>query len=576
MATEGSFQTIFVGDLSYFATEADLFALFSQFGPVGSVKLQRGVNGENLQYAFIEIHRHGAEKAVQTLQGQRFSGRKLRLSSSLPEEPREKRRARHEFIQVHVSFLTTKTDVVINEEYLERNFQMYGEIEDVTVKQHSLTRSPPKQSGYGFVYFMDVDSALRAIESLKGVELEGILYDCSLSHQSEQDLRRRSMLPPNIAAYRSPASNRNNGENNNNGQHRNNGGDYNNNSRNNHRNRNNNHHQYNENNNNNYRGARGRNGGDNGNKQGQQQQMQQEMWQPQNGYAGQEYMSSNMPMFPNPAMAAAYMYNWQQQQYQMMLQMPEYQQQFMEYQQQMYAYQMKQQQQAQQQQMNAAAAVQQQMQQQQQSTQGAAPIPSPSMNLPMPMLIPPPYPISMLTADMAGMNLANGGYAAVNNMNYSGYPTPITMPTSVTEQVEYMHSASTDSCHSYAARGASGNQGGLSPFMQSSKHGMTDGTNATATATTYGTNGVNDTSHKNSSSNGSTPATTGEAAMNSNGPQQTLTRGEVSKPSYAKKVLKGIGEKGSNQSSDSLSSGDSCDCPQTSGSVVGAKAVTSA
>lgn len=76
---EGSFQTIFVGDLSYFVSEAELLTLFSQYGTVNSVKLQRGVNGENLQYAFVEILRESAEKAVNTLQGQRFCGRKLRL-----------------------------------------------------------------------------------------------------------------------------------------------------------------------------------------------------------------------------------------------------------------------------------------------------------------------------------------------------------------------------------------------------------------------------------------------------------------------------------------------------------------
>lgn len=71
-------ETVFVGDLSFFCTEQDLFTLMSAHGQVKSVIIRRGKKGENLQYGFIQMESKAAYAAVAILNGKKFLGRKLR------------------------------------------------------------------------------------------------------------------------------------------------------------------------------------------------------------------------------------------------------------------------------------------------------------------------------------------------------------------------------------------------------------------------------------------------------------------------------------------------------------------
>lgn len=72
---------VFVGDLSYFATEQDLIQLFSPFGPIDSVMIRRGKSGDTLHYGFVKMNEVCAQTAISTLQGYKFMGRKLRYTS---------------------------------------------------------------------------------------------------------------------------------------------------------------------------------------------------------------------------------------------------------------------------------------------------------------------------------------------------------------------------------------------------------------------------------------------------------------------------------------------------------------
>ncbi len=70
---------VFVGDLSYFATEQDLIQLFSPYGPIDSVMIRRGKSGDTLHYGFVKMNEVCAQTAINSLQGFKFMGRKLRL-----------------------------------------------------------------------------------------------------------------------------------------------------------------------------------------------------------------------------------------------------------------------------------------------------------------------------------------------------------------------------------------------------------------------------------------------------------------------------------------------------------------
>jgi hypothetical protein len=81
-------------------------------------------------------------------------------------------------------------DVLVTEEILEAIFQPYGEIGDITVKKHLRTTEPPAQSGYAFIYYYSITSAVNAVKDLKKISIETVNYECSLSYRSEQIIQQ--------------------------------------------------------------------------------------------------------------------------------------------------------------------------------------------------------------------------------------------------------------------------------------------------------------------------------------------------------------------------------------------------
>jgi RNA recognition motif-containing protein len=71
--------SIFCGDLSFFCTDADLCQLFQAVGPVRSAIVRRSRNNETLHYGFVHMETsEDAHRAIQSLNGQKFLGRRLR------------------------------------------------------------------------------------------------------------------------------------------------------------------------------------------------------------------------------------------------------------------------------------------------------------------------------------------------------------------------------------------------------------------------------------------------------------------------------------------------------------------
>lgn len=74
---------LFVGNISFFCHEVDLFRLFSKFGKVLKVRIKRsgaGLNGgRTLMYGFVEMAElTDAESATQKLNSMRHMGRDIR------------------------------------------------------------------------------------------------------------------------------------------------------------------------------------------------------------------------------------------------------------------------------------------------------------------------------------------------------------------------------------------------------------------------------------------------------------------------------------------------------------------
>ena len=76
-------KKLYVGNLPFSATEADLKELFEQHGTVESVNvIMDRDTGRARGFGFVEMDEAGAAKAMQALDGQDFSGRDLKVNEA--------------------------------------------------------------------------------------------------------------------------------------------------------------------------------------------------------------------------------------------------------------------------------------------------------------------------------------------------------------------------------------------------------------------------------------------------------------------------------------------------------------
>src|ERR1700733_15428094 len=83
-------KKLYVGNLSYSATESSINDLFSQIGTVDSVRLITDRDsGRSKGFGFVEMSTdEEAEKAISELNGKEIDGRALTVNEARPQEPR--------------------------------------------------------------------------------------------------------------------------------------------------------------------------------------------------------------------------------------------------------------------------------------------------------------------------------------------------------------------------------------------------------------------------------------------------------------------------------------------------------
>jgi RNA recognition motif-containing protein len=81
---------LYVGNLTFDATENELQDLFAQHGPVTEVNLmQDRVTGKARGFGFVTMEtKEGADAAIQALNGKDFKGRALTVNEARPREAR--------------------------------------------------------------------------------------------------------------------------------------------------------------------------------------------------------------------------------------------------------------------------------------------------------------------------------------------------------------------------------------------------------------------------------------------------------------------------------------------------------
>ena len=87
-------KSIYVGNLSFSATEEDIRNLFSPYGTVHSVKLiSDRETGRPRGFGFVEMEDSAAASAISALNGKEVGGRSLRINEAREREraPRQER-----------------------------------------------------------------------------------------------------------------------------------------------------------------------------------------------------------------------------------------------------------------------------------------------------------------------------------------------------------------------------------------------------------------------------------------------------------------------------------------------------
>ncbi|MEN9202987.1 MAG: RNA-binding protein [Thermostichus sp. DG_1_6_bins_120] len=81
-------MTIFVGNLSFKASEEDLRLVFAEYGTVKQIKLPVDrETGRKRGFAFVELEDEADEqKAIEELDGASWMGRDLRVNKALPRQ----------------------------------------------------------------------------------------------------------------------------------------------------------------------------------------------------------------------------------------------------------------------------------------------------------------------------------------------------------------------------------------------------------------------------------------------------------------------------------------------------------
>ena len=84
---------IYVGNLSYQATEEELRQAFAAFGRVDGVQIIKDkLSGQSRGFAFVQMPESAeAEAAIAAIHGREFGGRILTVNQAKPRQPRSGR-----------------------------------------------------------------------------------------------------------------------------------------------------------------------------------------------------------------------------------------------------------------------------------------------------------------------------------------------------------------------------------------------------------------------------------------------------------------------------------------------------
>jgi RNA recognition motif-containing protein len=129
-------STLFLGDLSIFSNEQEIFNLFQPFGPIESIQKL------DLSCGFIKFAYHqSAAEALQQINGQIFLGRAICVgwaTDTVLKSPKIRMTESKEIkktAKIHFTFNSGNPEHAVTEATLRQVFSKYGEVVDISINK---------------------------------------------------------------------------------------------------------------------------------------------------------------------------------------------------------------------------------------------------------------------------------------------------------------------------------------------------------------------------------------------------------------------------------------------------------
>ncbi|KAG0254005.1 Protein phosphatase PP2A regulatory subunit B [Mortierella polycephala] len=180
------FTNVYIRNLDSEATQEEVVAMLTKFGPVNSSVISTDENGRCKGFGLFNFERYeDARRAVEELHESEFRGRVLyvcRAQKRSDHEEEIKKSTKQRKIEEHrkcedVNLFIKNLDSDIDDDVLHQEFAVYGPVTSAKVMRHKKPAADWEEQamgpskGFGFVCFSSPDDASKAIVEMNGRKL---------------------------------------------------------------------------------------------------------------------------------------------------------------------------------------------------------------------------------------------------------------------------------------------------------------------------------------------------------------------------------------------------------------------